>query len=422
MTKRRDNKGRNLRDGETQGADGRYRFRYVDCNGVRRSIYSWKLVSTDEPPAGKKNRLSLRELEEAIQIDANDGIDTAKARKTTLNALFDRYMESKRELKNSTKNRYNMRYNAYVRESIGKRSIADLKYSHLKAFYNGLVYDKGLAASTISNVNAVLHPVFTIAVRDGYIKSDPTAGIMREIHKNFKGQEKTKRHALTEEQQETLIDFLKAPTRYNRYLQLFTVLLGTGARIGEITGLRWRDVDFKNETISINHNLTYEPTNGGKSEFHISTTKTNAGFRTIPMMREVKKALMQERETQLKCGGCKSVVDGCDDFVFTNNRGHLYHTQSFDNSIQHIIENCNKWESERAKREHRHAVNIPNFSAHNLRHTFCTRFCENETDIKVIQEIMGHEDISTTMNIYAEATAKRKKQSLNALEGKIKIS
>ena len=59
---------------------------------------------------------------------------------------------------------------------------------------------------------------------------------------------------------------------------------------------------------------------------------------------------------------------------------------------------------------------------HNLRHTFCTRFCENETNIKVIQEIMGHSDISTTMNIYAEATEAKKKESFESLEGKIKIS
>ena len=62
------------------------------------------------------------------------------------------------------------------------------------------------------------------------------------------------------------------------------------------------------------------------------------------------------------------------------------------------------------------------FSVHNLRHTFCTRFCENETNIKVIQEIMGHSDIGTTMNIYAEATESKKKESFENLDGKIKIS
>ena len=65
---------------------------------------------------------------------------------------------------------------------------------------------------------------------------------------------------------------------------------------------------------------------------------------------------------------------------------------------------------------------LPHFSCHNLRHTFCTRFCENEKDLKVIQEIMGHADITTTMNIYNEATKERKVASFVNLEGKIRVS
>ena len=71
--------------------------------------------------------------------------------------------------------------------------------------------------------------------------------------------------------------------------------------------------------------------------------------------------------------------------------------------------------------EHRKPILIPHFSCHNLRHTFCTRFCENETNIKVIQEIMGHSDISTIMDVYAEATKEKKKEASDNLEGKIKI-
>ena len=76
---------------------------------------------------------------------------------------------------------------------------------------------------------------------------------------------------------------------------------------------------------------------------------------------------------------------------------------------------------ERAAKERREPILIPHFSCHSLRHTFCTRFCENETDLKIIQEIMGHADISTTMNVYNEATKERKQASFARLEGKIKI-
>ena len=78
--------------------------------------------------------------------------------------------------------------------------------------------------------------------------------------------------------------------------------------------------------------------------------------------------------------------------------------------------------SEKAEKEKREPQLLPPFSCHKLRHTFCTRFCENETNIKVIQDIMDHADISTTMNIYAEATESKKRESFENLQGKIKIS
>jgi len=93
-----------------------------------------------------------------------------------------------------------------------------------------------------------------------------------------------------------------------------------------------------------------------------------------------------------------------------------------DKAIKRICKAYNREEESRAENENRAPLVIRHFSAHNLRHTFCTRFCENETNIKVIQEIMGHSDISTIMNIYAEAKESKKKESFTNLEGKIKIS
>ena len=91
-------------------------------------------------------------------------------------------------------------------------------------------------------------------------------------------------------------------------------------------------------------------------------------------------------------------------------------------AIERIIRDCNLDETERAKQERREAVLLPHFSVHNLRHTFCTRLCENEPNLKIIQEIMGHRNIETTMDVYNEATKERKVASFASLEGKIKIS
>ena len=86
-----------------------------------------------------------------------------------------------------------------------------------------------------------------------------------------------------------------------------------------------------------------------------------------------------------------------------------------------IIKACNAKEEEDAKAEGREPELLPHFSCHHLRHTFCTRFCENKTNLKIIQKIMGHADITTTMDIYNEATKDKKMESFAGLEDKIKI-
>ena len=96
--KRRDNKGRILRDGEYQRSDGKYEYKYVDATGVRRSIYSWKLVETDKVPDGKRNSPSLRDLVRKTRRDAEDGINSFTAYRTTLNSFFSDEGKESREL------------------------------------------------------------------------------------------------------------------------------------------------------------------------------------------------------------------------------------------------------------------------------------------------------------------------------------
>ncbi|MCD7981919.1 MAG: site-specific integrase [Clostridiales bacterium] len=419
--KRKDSKGRNLKDGEDQRPDGSYRFRYNDKAGNRQAVYSWKLVPTDKAPPGKRDGLSLREKEKEIESDIRDGIDGKKAAKLTLNDMFAAYMDGKRELKQSTRSNYNYMYKNYVADTIGKRKISAFRYSDIKNFYNSLITEKGFKPNSMEIIHTILHPVFEMAVRDGYIRTNPTNGVMTEIKKGHDW-EKPKRHALTVEEQEAFINFVAQSDIYRHWLPLFTVFLGTGCRVGEIIGLRWCDCDFKNHIISINHNLIYRVQDNGHCEMHITTPKTSAGCRTVPMLDEVRKALLQEKQRQMRDGGCTTEIDGYSGFIFTNRSGYVHNPSTINRAIQRIYTAYNDQETAAAKREHREPVLIRHFSVHNLRHTFCTRFCENETNIKIIQEIMGHSDISTTMNIYAEATESKKQESFDNLQGKIKIS
>ena len=157
--------------------------------------------------------------------------------------------------------------------------------------------------------------------------------------------------------------------------------------------------------------------------YTISSTKTKNGVRSIPMIEEVRDALLDEREIQLAFGNYKTqTVDGVTGFVFTQAKGTVYNPEAINRAIERIITAHNEEEEISARRERREPVILPHFSAHHLRHTFCTRLCMTDLSIKEIQDIMGHADINTTMNIYAEVHPDMKKKSLTKMAGKIIIN
>ena len=178
--KRRDNKGRILRQGELQRSDGKYEYRYFDVKGEKRSIYSWKLVSTDKVPKGKRECRALRDMVKEIRRDVEDGINSYQAYRTSLNRFFDDYIETKYELKPSTRTNYKYMYNKYVREEIGYKDIASIKFSDIKKFYIHLIKDIGFKPNSMEIINTIIHPVFTIAMRDGLIRINPADGAMAE--------------------------------------------------------------------------------------------------------------------------------------------------------------------------------------------------------------------------------------------------
>lgn len=418
--KRKDNKGRVLRSGEIQRKNGLYEYKYNDAKGIRRSIYSWKLVETDNCPRGKKKTEALRNLEKQIQRDIDDGLDTYESLKISVNDCFDDYIRSRVDLRQSTRVNYTYMYQKFVSKTIGCMNITTVKYSTIKGFYLSLIHDKGFKLSTVEIINNILHPIFMTAVRDDIIRKNPSDGVMQEIKRGHNW-ESTKRHALTVSEQTAFIDYMAASKKYSHWLPLITIILGTGARIGEIIGLRWCDCDFDDNMISINHNLIYRMQENGKCEFHITSPKTKNSIRIIPMLDDVKAALLKTKQECLLNGFNEEIIDGYTGFIFKNRYNTVYSPHAINRLIERVRMDYNREESETAKQEKREPIFVPHFSVHNLRHTFCTRFCENETNIKVIQEIMGHSDISTTMDVYNEATKEKKIESFINLEGKIKI-
>lgn len=404
MVARKDNKGRALRKGETyRESDNRYSYSYKDIYGKRKFIYA-------------KDLKKLREREAILFKDQLDGLDVYVAGKAKLNFVFDRYISTKTELRETTYTNYVYMYDRFIRDGFGENKIGDIKYSDVLYFYYDLINNKGLQINSLETIHTILHPTFQLAVRDEIIRNNPSDGVMAEIKKKSKDKKKT-RHALTVEQQRAFMNYIAESPVYNNWNLIFTVLLGTGCRIGEVVGLRWSDVDFENRTIDINHSMTYYPRKKDtyKCEFKVSLPKTEAGIRVIPMMEPVYEVLKEEYDKRKEEGFCPVVVDGMTGFIFINRFGMIHNPASINRAIRRIYESYNAEEIVKAKKEKREPLLIPHFSCHHLRHTFCSRFCENETNIKVIQQIMGHASVETTMDIYAEVNDGKLQESMEAL-------
>ena len=376
-----------LRKGELKRPNGTFAYRWQDSEGKRHMVYA--------PTLDK-----LRLLENEIQNAKHDHLNP-EGRNKTVNDLFVLWTQLKRGLKDNTFQNYQYMYRQFVFPAFGKRKVTSLVKSDVKRFYNTLADERGLQISTIEIIHNVLHQVLDLAVEDCYIRINPSEGALREL-KKARAFEHEKRHALTRSEQKLFMAYLKNTPAYRHWYPVFAVLLGTGLRVGEAVGLRWSDISLEDSMIDVNHTLVYynHATDGCYCNIH--TPKTMAGVRKVPMLDFVKDAFLEERRNQEKLGiHCTARIDGYTDFIFVNRFGGTQHQGTLNKALRRIIRDCNNAILEKDPSA---SLLLPHFSCHSLRHTFTTRMCEAGINIKVIQETLGHADISTTLNIYTDVT------------------
>ena len=284
---------------------------------------------------------------------------------------------------------------------------------HTISLYNYLADERRLQRGTIEIVHTVLHQILQLAVDDELIASNPADNAVKELMR-ARNIDRRSPTVLTIAQQKLLMQFTSESPVYSRWMPIITVFLGTGMRVGELTGLRWCDVDFQKREIDINHTLVYYNRGGQHCTFGINDAKTPASKRVIPMTDSVKAAFLRERAYQVENGiFCQTTVDGYSDFIFLNRFGSPLQQNVLNKAFQRIIRDCNDQEFLKSDAP---AVLLPHFSCHSLRHTFATNLAADPSiSIKVVQYLLGHADVATTLNIYSHCTEEMMENARNSL-------
>lgn len=403
VKRRKDSKGVVLKDGEYQRSNGTYEFKWQDKIGHRKSIYA-------------KTLKELRKKEIEILRNTIDGISNESSN-LSINDIFNLWTKVKRGLKDNTFKNYIYMYKQFVEPTLGLIKLSEIKRSDIRGFYNRLKEDQGLMVSTIDSVHTVLHQVLELAVEDEYLRFNPSDNALKELKIAYRN-ESPKKKAMTLQQQIIFEKYLYNSDEYNRWYPIFIVMLWTGMRVGEVTGLQWDDLDFKNNIINVNRTLVYYSKGKGLSNrYAINTPKTVSGKRKIPMLQKVKRAFLMERKMQESLDiECYDSIGGYKDFVFLNRFGKVHNNGTLNKALRRIVRDCNLELIDKNKSNSREVILVPHLSNHIFRHTFTTRLNEQNMNTKAMQSILGHADISTTMDIYVDATEDFKMEQMEEFE------
>ena len=366
--KRKDSKGRVLKDGESQRANGTYDYRYTDIHKKRRCIYA-------------KSLTELRKKEDELRRDMADGIDYA-AGEMTVAELVDRYMNLKRGLKQNSLRSYGSAVKRIHADPFGQKPIKTVKLSDAKGWFVFL-HDSGIKQNTIGVLQSVVRPAFEMAVDDDIIRKNPFKFKLSDVVPK----DAYVRDALTKEQQEKYLQFVQDCG--GNYYDDIVILLGTGLRVSELYGLTKADIDFDRRCIHIHKQLCRT----ADKPYFVAPPKTSSGNRSIPMTDTVYMAFRRVLENR---GHPKveMMVDGYSGFLFLDKDGKPKVAMHLENYMRGM----------RRKYVKKHGNTLPSVTPHVLRHTFCTNVQQAGLDVKSLQYLMGHSNASVTLDVYTHSS------------------
>lgn len=359
--------------------DGRWCAAYYDKEYNRRYVYG---------QTQKEVKQKLKEKKGAKKLKKNKSV--------TLQDWVLEYLEKykKNELKITTYDSYFCIYRKHILESkIGKMQLENVSLEILQNYYNRKIKE-GYSSKTVREIGTIINSALNMAVRTRLLTENPN------LYTTIPKKEKYEAKILSKEEVEKILREAKDEELY----PIIITTVYTGMRKGEVMALKWENVDFKERKIHIRGSLCRiqeEPDKNGRrhARYEILEPKTKKSIRTVPMLEEVYNALLEQKKRQSEQKNKYNDVYLDNDLVFANEIGDFIEQRTFMEKYHDFL----------AK------YDITDIRFHDLRHTFASLLIESDVSMKVVQELLGHSTITTSMDIYTHVSDKKKEQAIQVL-------
>ncbi|ODA40378.1 tyrosine-type recombinase/integrase [Desulfosporosinus sp. BG] len=377
---------------------------YQINDGKLKGKWKGQLIIGTNPETNKPIRRSfygngwneVRDKMKLAKAELDKGVDLQKQANITFGEWITTWMDNykKLELELSTWENYNRSIKNLIMPNLGTIPLKSLKTDDIQKFYNLLINDKK-AAATVRRNHQIIRSCLEKAKNTHLLSWNPCEGVTLP-----KLNEKEAK-ALTVNEMNKFIETLNSPKIGPKWRSAFLLALGTGLRQGEILALKWENINLRNYSVTIKEAISRTNAEG----LIFKAPKTKKSKRTLPIPKEAAIALRLWRIVQRK----EKLVAGAEyqdqGLVFTTIKGTIIYPRNFTRRFYSI----------RTQAGISKEINL-----HALRHTYATRLLENGENLKTVQELMGHADISTTGNTYAHVMPEIKRQAVYNLDGLLK--